>query len=136
MTKSIRDRIRKLVEERRRFKRLKAARETKLVASVTSGVGVRREHMIGQTRDVSEEGLSILFPVISPKQREVLIPGSRARIALALPAETVMVEVDIVRSAPLVSHDVERGHTIAVAIKRILGEDKGGFKKYVSSLSQ
>jgi hypothetical protein len=134
MSKTIRSKVRKIIANRRRFRRLKVAREAKLIVGLLSGEGARREHMIGQTCDISDEGMAILLPVISPKQRALLTVGTRARVVVALPLKTLQMDVTVVRSEFLDARDAGAGQAIAIEINRILGDNKAAYKEYLDSL--
>ena len=62
----MRNRLRKLLINRRQARRHEAQREVSLLVGMTIGEGAETESVTGRTRDVSEAGLSMSLPSQQP----------------------------------------------------------------------
>jgi hypothetical protein len=129
----VRNRLRKLLTNRRQARRHKAQREVSLLVGMTIGEGAEIELVTGRTRDLSQTGLSMSLPLNS-RQRELVRVGSAVRILLMLPVRTVNIRAEVIHSEPLDEHDPDKGGLIGVQITQMASDDETSYKEYLDSL--
>lgn len=129
----MRNRLRKLLTNRREARRHKAQREVSLLVGMTIGEGAQTESVTGRTRDLSEAGLSMSMPLDS-RQHEIVRAGSSVRILLMLPSKTINIRAEVIHSEPLDERDPDKGALIGVRITQMASEDEAPYKEYLDSL--
>jgi hypothetical protein len=130
----MRNRLRKLLSNRRQARRHKAQREVSLLVGMTIGEGSETEFATGRTRDVSEAGLSMSMPLNS-RQRELVVAGSQVRILLMLPTRTVSIRAEVIHSDYLDERDPDKGCLIGVRIRQMSSDDETSYKEFLTSLN-
>jgi hypothetical protein len=129
----MRNRLRKLLANRRQARRHKAQRGVSLLVGMSIGEGTETELATGRTRDVSEAGLSMSMPLDS-RQLGAVSPGASVRILLMLPARTVSIRAEVVHSEPLDERDPDKGGLIGVRITQMSSDDAAFYREFLDSL--
>jgi hypothetical protein len=139
MIRSIINRWRESVANRRRAPRRKAKRDARLLFSLSlldpeSAAGA--EHLIpleGYTRDISETGLSLIVPTLRISDTYLTDVSCKLRIVLVdLPTGKIEIYAKPVRYEQL--DEPEKGHLIGVEITQLSVGDRARLLQYLSTL--
>lgn len=126
--------------DRRKSPRLKAHLEAELSATLSLLDGDLLDDpsssltFMGETLDVSEEGLSLVLPSIRIDESCCDRP-SPLELALHLPNSPVRFEIEPVRCRPLRAEDPDQGYLVGVRINSVEDEDVDEWRQYISSLT-
>lgn len=136
------ERMRALLVERRRFARRKAALPVKLPV----GVSVPNEKLdpeadeyplpiLGQTRDLSETGLSLLLPTLDLGREQINAANFPLRLVLSLPGGIAVVQANAVRADEVLTPEGERGFVVGARITKMNERDRKRYLALLNSLS-
>ena len=124
-----------LSPERRREPRYRAAIPATVIFLGTGSRGDRPLAALGQTRDLSANGLALYVPAF-PFAGGVLTAEQRAlRVELVLPAGRVAVAAELVRHEALPSSHPEVGHLVAAHIAAFEGGGRAPYDEYLKLLT-
>jgi c-di-GMP-binding flagellar brake protein YcgR len=126
-------RLRRLLGDRRQFKRLEAQRNARLVFSVTLGeyTASRTMPLEGYTLNISEAGMALIVPTIRLGSLYLTAAASLRIVILDLPTGEVEIEATPVRYKNL---GEGKGYLIGVRIAQISDEHRARLVQYLNTL--
>ncbi|MGH9943556.1 MAG: PilZ domain-containing protein [Pyrinomonadaceae bacterium] len=126
--------------ERRSYPRLSAACEVQLPIGVSmpnERIDPEAEHyplpIMGQTRDVSEDGMSVIIPSVVLGDERVDVPGYPLRLVLSLPTGLLIVQAATVRAEPVRREDGTEAHVLGLSITKISPRDRNMYQEFLRS---
>jgi hypothetical protein len=140
--RSIANRLREFVGNRRRAPRYQTHLEIGLALSVRlSGAKARTPRaeelrLAGYTRDVSESGLAIIVPAIRIGGQYITDGNCLLQITLKLPNGTINLQGTPARYSPLDEDAADTGYLIGVQIERMSDNDRTIFNSYLETLTK
>ena len=127
--------------DRRRAPRTRARHEAQVLAGyalLDAEAGAESpEHslsLLGQTRDMSTIGLSLVVPSIRIDEHFCGGEGRTMRVRLGLPTAPVEFEATPVRCTPLDEGRPEKGYVIGAQIMRMTEDQRQRYQQYLRSL--
>ena len=137
LMRSIANRLREMVGNRRRAPRLQA-RAVVIVSLVVARVASRTPPNLptiaGHTRDISATGLALIVPIIRIGERYLTGEDHLLNITLKLPAGAVQLQASPMRYEQLDEDDPDTGYLIGVHIKEMSDRDRTIFTDYLRTL--
>jgi hypothetical protein len=139
----IESKVRALLVERRRAARERVACEVRLPLGVSvpnellDPDGEEYPHPImGHTRDVSANGLSLILPTTQLGSRDISPAGEALRLVLCLPTGVVIVHAETVRCEPFASdEDASREFLVGARITKMFETDRRRYDNFLRRLS-
>ncbi len=128
-----------ILTERRRSPRLVASCDAEVLADLsildTESIGQPSQPLVfmGQTKDLSRLGVSIILPSLLIDER-FCTEGNRLELSLFLPGSAVTMVVSPVRCAALDKNDGSRGYLLGARIDDVL-DHRDEFERYLLSLA-
>lgn len=113
-----------------------------LVASISlvgdepiAGEGKQRlPTLVGQPKDLSESGLSLILPTKFLRDRDLTEEGHIVRVVLSLPATTVVMQAKTVRGVQIDKQKPQKGFLIAFHILNMSDDYHARYTEYLRSL--
>jgi len=132
--------LRALLVERRGFARHKVV----LSVNLPVGVSVPNEHLdpeaelypqpiMGQTRDISESGLSLLLPSLQLGEQQIGATNFPLRLVLSLPGGIAIVQVVTVRIEEISTAEGAGNFIVAARIRKMSAPDHERYLAFVRS---
>jgi hypothetical protein len=140
--RSIANRLREFVGNRRRAPRYQTHLEVGLALSVSlpgAKVNAQRSEelkLAGYTRDISESGLAIIVPAIRIGGQYITDGNRTLHIMLKLPNGIVKLHGTPARYSPLDEDATDTGYLIGIQIERMSDDDRALFKAYLETLTK
>jgi hypothetical protein len=140
--RSIANRLREFVGNRRRAPRYQTHLEVGLALSVSlPGAKARAQQseqlkLAGYTRDISESGLAIIMPAIRIGGQYITEGNRTLQIILKLPTGIVKLHGTPARYSPLDEDATDTGYLIGIKIERMSDDDRVLFKAYLETLTK
>jgi hypothetical protein len=140
--RSIANRLREFVGNRRRAPRYQTHLEVGLALSVSlpgAKANAQRSEelkLAGYTRDISETGLAIIVPAIRIGGQYITDGNRTLHIMLKLPNGTVKLHGTPARYSPLDEDATDTGYLIGIQIERMSDDDRALFKAYLETLTK
>lgn len=135
--RTIVSRLRRYVRDRRYHKRHYVRLEVNLsLDSATKGLNGRQRisSLVGHTRDLSADGLSLIVPQITLDKHHLVGENRSLNLKLHLPGGRVEMQAAPVRYERLEEAQGATGYLIAVKIVSMAAEDRAKFASYVAAL--
>lgn len=143
LIRSIANRLRELVGNRRRAPRYITHLEVGLALSVSlpgAKTGAAREgkqlRLTGYTRDISASGLALIVPSIRIGGQYITDSNRTLQITLKLPTGQIEIQGIPVRYSPLDEDANDTGYLIGVQIESMTEDDRARFDAYLQTLTQ
>lgn len=144
--RSIVNRLREHVGNRRAAPRYATHLEAALILSVSLGDGGNKAQaegssllLAGYTRDISESGLALIMPAIHIGGQYLNSPNRTLDITLKLPTGPIRLQATPVRYSPLDEDDAkdtkDTGYIIGVQITQIGPQDRARYDAYLKKLT-
>jgi hypothetical protein len=140
--RSIANRLREFVGNRRRATRYKTHLEIGLALSVSlPGAKARPQRseelkLAGYTRDISESGLAIIVPTMRIGGQYITDGNRTLQIMLKLPTGVIKLHGTPARYSPLDEDATDTGYLIGIQIERMSDDDRALFKAYLETLTK
>lgn len=121
-------------QEKRHTARVKARRDVTLSANLdapdrSEACESSALRLTGYTRDLSEEGLSVILPSFPCESRELLGQKQPLTVTLQLASEQVTASAEPVRHAPLDERRPEQGSLMGLQITGMSEDDRQAFRE-------
>jgi len=143
LIRSIANRLREYVGNRRRAPRLMTHLEAGLALSVSlpgTKTGAQAAggqlRLAGYTRDISQSGLALIVPSIRIGGQYITSGNRTLQIALKLPDGQVEIYGTPVRYSPLDEDATDTGYLIGVQIERMSDDDRARYNTYIETLTK
>lgn len=139
LLRSIVNRLREVVGNRRRAPRYNIRLEVELALMVPSPGSTSRSvapglRVSGYTRDISSTGLAVVVPTIRTGGKYITGSNQTLQITLALPSGAVEIYGTPVRYSPLEEPGGDRGYLVGIQIERMSVTHRTTFSAYVETL--
>ena len=140
--RSIANRLREFVGNRRRAPRYQTHLEVELALSVSlpgakaSAQRLEELRLVGYTRDISESGLAIIVPAIRIGGQYITEGNRTLQIMLKLPTVTLKLHGTPARYRPLDEDTTSTGYLIGIQIENMSDDDRALFKAYLETLTK
>jgi hypothetical protein len=140
--RSIANRLREFVGNRRRAPRYQTHLEVGLALSVrltgakASAARSEELRLAGYTRDVSESGLAIIVPAIRIGGQYITDDNRTLQIMLKLPNGIIKLHGTPARYSPLDEDATDTGYLIGIQIDTMSNDDRALFKAYLETLTK
>jgi hypothetical protein len=140
--RSIANRLREFVGNRRRAPRYQTHLEAGLALSVSlSGAKASAQRLeelklAGYTRDISESGLALIVPTIRIGGQYITESHRTLQIVLKLPNGVIKLHGTPARYSPLDEDATDTGYLIGIHIERMSDDDRALFKAYLETLTK
>jgi hypothetical protein len=141
LIRSIANRLREIVGNRRRAPRYLTHLEAGLALSISmphakAGERVTEQplKLAGYTRDISATGLSLVVPSIRIGGQYVTGENRTLEIILKLPTGLIKIKVTPVRYSPLEEDAADTGYFVGTQIVWMSSEDRARFDAYLDTL--
>jgi hypothetical protein len=132
------ERVRTLFAERRGFARRRVVCEARLPL----GVSLPNERIdpesdeypqpiMGQTRDLSLSGLSLVVPTTRLGSEDISLRGAHLRVVLCLPGGIIIVHAETVRCEALALVEGREEFLIGARIKRMFDADRRSYEAFL-----
>jgi hypothetical protein len=138
--RSIVNRLREFVGNRRRAPRYQTHLEVELALSVSlpvakaSAQGPEQLRLAGYTRDVSESGLALIVSAIRIGGQYITDSNRTLQLTLKLPTGLIKIHGTTVRYTPLDEDATDTGYLIGVHIERMTDDDRARFTAYLERM--
>jgi hypothetical protein len=140
--RSIANRLREFVGNRRRAPRYQTHLEVELAMSLSlpgaklSAQRLEELKLAGYTRDVSESGLALIVPTVRIGGQYITDGNRTLQIILKLPAGIIKLSGTPVRYSPLDEDATATGYLIGIQIERMSDDERALFKAYLETLTR
>lgn len=142
LIRSLANRLREFMGNRRRAPRYRVHLEAELALSVLQpGANASAERsgqqlkLTGYTRDISESGMAIIVPAIRIGGQYFTDSNRKLRITLKLPTGIITLHGRPARYTPLDEEATDTGYLIGLAIESMGDGDRARFQTYIETLT-
>jgi hypothetical protein len=141
--RSLANRLREFVGNRRRAPRYRTHLEAEMALSVSRpGAKTSAERsgqqlkLTGYARDISESGIAIIAPAIRVGGQYFTDSNRKLQITLKLPTGSVEIHGTPVRYTSLEADATDTGYLIGVQIESMSADDRARFNAYLETLTK
>jgi hypothetical protein len=135
--RSLASRLRAYVGDRRHTDRHRARLtiSVSLVQKTRKLNGARPDAaLLGETRDVSSDGLAIIVPAIHIDGHHLVGEGRALLVELQLPERTIPIKVEPVRYERLDEDEANAGYLIGLRITELGGDERVYYDEYIANM--